>query len=133
MVASQVSHPEMQERIHVISLGETGLVADLRELNAGRPSDKFDIFLEKMTEVVESVNAVGDRRHGEEHLTIWLPLEYMMNQTVSKCPEGTLVLSKALVRIQFAPRNPYTQCPEFHLSHTCTVQSSEATASPVTC
>ena len=108
MDASQASHPEMQERIRLISLGETGLVATLRELNAGRPSDKCDIFFEKMTEVVESVTAVDDRRHGEEHLARWLSLKDMMNKTVSKCPEGTLVPSKALVRLEFAPRNPYT-------------------------
>ena len=108
MDAAQVSHPEMQQRLNLISLGETGLIADLRELNTGRPSDRFDVFFEKMSEVVESVTAVDDRRHGEEHLARWLSLEDMMNQTLSICPEGTLVPSKALVRLQFSPRNPYT-------------------------
>ncbi|XP_052798704.1 uncharacterized protein LOC128230468 isoform X1 [Mya arenaria] len=108
MDASQVSHPETQERLRLISLGETGLVADLRDLNTGRPSDKFDVFFEKLQEVVESVTAVDDRRHGELHLSRWLSLEEMIREAAEKCREDTLIPSKSLVRLQFTPRNPYS-------------------------
>ena len=37
MDASAASSPDVQERIRLILLGETGLVADLRTMNAGRP------------------------------------------------------------------------------------------------
>jgi len=108
MDATQVSHHETQERLNLISLGETGLVGDLRELNAGRPSDRFDIFFEKLIEVVESVTAVDDRRHGEMHLSRWINIEELIAEAAESCPEGTLIPSKSLVRLQFTPRNPYS-------------------------
>ena len=36
------AHPITQERLRLISLGHTGLIADLRHLNPGRPSNTFD-------------------------------------------------------------------------------------------
>jgi hypothetical protein len=108
MDSAQVSHPETQARLKLISLGETGLLADLRELNPGRPSGKFDTFFEKLAEEVESVTAVDDRRHGEVHLSKWISLEDLILQAASRCPDGTLIPSKSLVRLQFTPRNPYT-------------------------
>jgi hypothetical protein len=107
MDASKASHPETQERLNLIALGETGLVGDLRELNAGRPSDRFDVFFEKLKEIVETVTAVDDRRHGELHLSRWISLEEMIAEAAGRCPEGTLIPSKSLVRLQFTPRNPY--------------------------
>lgn len=59
--ASQVSNPEMQQRLRMISLGETGLIAELRKLNVGRPSDKFDDFFKALQDVVETYTAVDDR------------------------------------------------------------------------
>ncbi|XP_053389760.1 uncharacterized protein LOC128552729 [Mercenaria mercenaria] len=106
--ASVATNPEMQQRIKLISLGESGLVADLRELNTGRPSDKFDVFFEKLEEVVEDVTAADERRHGVSHLSHWISLGDLIGQAAEKCPEGTLVPSKSLVRLQFTPRNPYT-------------------------
>ena len=104
--ASVANNPEMQQRLRMISLGETGLVADMRELNTGK-SVKFDTFFQKLEEVVEGVTAVDDRRHGEAHLSRWISLKELIQQAVEKCPEGTLIPSKSLVRLQFTPRNPY--------------------------
>ena len=78
--ASHVSHPETQQRFHLISLGETGLVADLWELNPGRPSDKSDIFFQKLGEVVETITAVDHRRNGEEHLSRWVSLDELIQR-----------------------------------------------------
>ncbi|WAQ96968.1 hypothetical protein MAR_029658 [Mya arenaria] len=105
--ASQVSNPEMEQRLRLIALGETGLIADLRDMNFGRPSDKFDDFFTVLNEVVESYTAVDDRRHSGLHLSQWINLEEMIVEAADKCPEGTLVPSKSLVRLQFQPRNPY--------------------------
>lgn len=52
--ASQVSNPEMVEQLRLISLGETGLVAGLRELNVGRPTEKFDDFFKALHDLVET-------------------------------------------------------------------------------
>ncbi|XP_073720261.1 uncharacterized protein [Misgurnus anguillicaudatus] len=62
-----------------------------------------------MEEAVNEVTAADDRRHGTAHLSQWLSLEDLIEQVKSKCAEGTRVPSKALVRLQFAPQNPYTQ------------------------
>lgn len=105
--ASAASHPEILERLNLIALGNTELVADLRSLNAGRPSDKYDTFFEKLEEEVEKVTAADDRRHGEAHLSNWISLQELIDSAAERCPEGTLVPSKTLVRIQFTPRNPY--------------------------
>ena len=37
--ASTASHPDMQQRLHLIFLGEHGLLADLRHLNPGHPNN----------------------------------------------------------------------------------------------
>ncbi|WAQ93813.1 LOW QUALITY PROTEIN: hypothetical protein MAR_006284 [Mya arenaria] len=83
LAASVSSNPEMQQRIKLISLGET-------------------------EEVVENVTAADKRRHGVAHLSHWISLGDLISQAAEKCPEGTLVPSKSLVRLQFTPRNPYT-------------------------
>ncbi|XP_070559193.1 uncharacterized protein [Ptychodera flava] len=106
--ASTASHPETQQRLRLIFLGEKGLVADLRHLNAGRPTGTYDVFFEKLAELVENVTAADERRHNTAHLSEWISLKEMMKQAQDLCPENTPVPSKSLVRLQFAPRNPYT-------------------------
>jgi hypothetical protein len=103
---SATAKPVMQERLRLISLGYTGIVDDLRHLNAGRPQ-MFDAFFEKLQEVVESVTAADERRHNIAHLSEWLSLKDLIAKTVEKCPENTPVPSASLVRLQFSPRNPY--------------------------
>jgi hypothetical protein len=106
--ATTASHPVTQERLRLIFHGEPGLLTDLRQLNPGRPTGRFDTFFEKLTEIVEQVTAADDRRHKEAHLSEWLSLEELVKQTSEKCPPETPIPSKSLVRLQFAPRNPYT-------------------------
>lgn len=84
-------------------------MADLRSLNVGRPSDKYDTFFEKLEDEVEKVTAADDRHHGEAHLSNWISLQELIDAAAEKSPEGTLIPSKTLVRIQFTPRNPYAQ------------------------
>ena len=53
-----------QQRLQLISLGEPGLAADLRELNARRPPTNLTFFFsEKLGEVVETMTAVDERRY----------------------------------------------------------------------
>lgn len=42
---SSANHPDMQQRLRLIFLGEQGLIPDLRHLYPSRPSYKFDTFL----------------------------------------------------------------------------------------
>lgn len=93
-----------------MSLGESGLISDLRHMNKGRPNDKYDLFFEKLCQRVEHLSAADERRHGTgvAHLSRWISLSDMIKETASLCPDGTLIPSKSLVRLQFAPRNPYT-------------------------
>ncbi|XP_052813249.1 uncharacterized protein LOC128240590 [Mya arenaria] len=39
----------------------------------------------------------------------FISLDEMIQQAKSQCPEGTAVPSKSLVRLQFAPKNPFTK------------------------
>ena len=102
--ASVANHPATQERLRLISLGNTVLIADLRHLNPGRPGNKYDTFFGVMRDIVEDITAADERRHGEAHLS----LEDLMLKTQERCTDpDTLIPSKSLVRLQFASRNPY--------------------------
>lgn len=59
--AATSAHPDTQERLRLISLGETELIADLRHINPGRPSDKFDEFFHHYASVVEESTAADER------------------------------------------------------------------------
>ena len=105
--SSAAFHPDTQQRLKLIFLGETALMTDLRKLNPGRPGNSYDVFFEKMAEVIESVTAADERRHNVAHLSEWLSLKDLVQKTKAICPENTPVPSTALVRLQFTPRNPY--------------------------
>lgn len=107
--ATTAAHPDTQERLRLISLGETELIADLRHINPGRPSDKFDEFFHHLASVVEESTAADERRHSNAHLSEWISLGDLMERAIERCPANTLIPSKALVRLQFAPRNPYAK------------------------
>ncbi|XP_070568353.1 uncharacterized protein [Ptychodera flava] len=53
--AATAAHPETQQRLRLIFLGEEGLLTDLRHLNAGRPTGTFDVFFDKLAELVDEV------------------------------------------------------------------------------
>ena len=67
--SSVALHPETQQRLRMIFLGETGLLADLRQLNAGRPTGMFDVFFEKLGEIIESVSAADEHHHNVAHVS----------------------------------------------------------------
>ena len=106
--ASASNHPATQERLRLIFLGQEGLLGDLRHLNPGRPSGIFDVFFDKLAEIVEEVTAADERRQNVSHLFEWISIADLMKRTEEKCPPGTKIPSASLVRLQFAPRNPYT-------------------------
>jgi len=106
---SVAAHPITQERMRLIFLGHTGLIGDLRNINPGRPSGTFDTFFDALAGVVENVTAADDRRHGLSHFSEFISLEEMIKKAKDLCPEGTNIPSKTLVRLQFAPKNPYSK------------------------
>lgn len=107
--ATTAAHPDTQERLRLIYLGETELIADLQHINPGRPSDKFDEFFHHLASVVEESTAADERRHSNAHLSEWISLGDLMERAIERFPANTPIPSKALslVRLQFAPRNPY--------------------------
>lgn len=105
--ASVASHPDMQQRLHRIYLGEYGLLQDLRVMNPGRPSGLYDVFFGHLECVVNTVTAEDERRHNVAHISQWISLKDLVAQAAILCPPGTLIPSCALVRLQFTPRNPY--------------------------
>ena len=104
------SNPVVAGRIHLIFLGEAGLVPDMRTLNPGRPSGSFDDFFEKMGAVINEVTAADDHRHGEAHVAPWVSLQDLINQTKERCSDDTKIPSKALVRLQFTWSSPFHWC-----------------------
>ena len=106
--ASAPVNRTVQERLRLISLSHTGLLADLRKLNTGRPTT-FDCFFEKLAEVVEMCTAAEDRRHNVSHLAHWISLENLRRAAADRCPADTPIPSKSLMRFQFFPRNPYAK------------------------
>ena len=66
--AYAAANPVMQHRMHLISMGQTGIIADLRKLNCGRLGVN-DPFFKMLEEVVEETTAVDDRRHDVAHLS----------------------------------------------------------------
>ena len=86
----------------------TGLLSDMRHFNQGCPSGQFDIFFEKLMAHIEDRTAANDRRHGQAHMSEWLSLKDLVDKVAEDCPPGTPIPSKALVRLQFTPTNPYT-------------------------
>ena len=56
---------------------------------------------------MEQITVADERRHGMAHLSEFISLEELVNKTAKACPEGTEIPSKRLIRLQFAPRNPY--------------------------
>jgi hypothetical protein len=108
MDASAANRPDVQERIRLILLGETGLVADLRSLNTGRPLGTYDRFFSKMATVIEEAICADERRHGVAHVAPWLSMRDLIAKTTQTCEPDTPIPSKSLVRLQFTPRNKYT-------------------------
>ena len=106
MDSSASDNNTMQQRLKMIALGETGLIADLRALN-GRPGGAYDVFFEQLAEIVEEVTAADERRHNTAHFSEWLSLKDLILKTTDRCPPETPVPSSSLVRLQFVPRNPY--------------------------
>ena len=104
---SQANNSVMQQRLSLIYHGETDLIPDLRALGSGRPT-VFDPFFENLAEVVGSITAADDRRHGVAHLARWINIQEMISEAANMCPVDTPIPSAALVRLQFAPRNAYT-------------------------
>lgn len=106
--ASKEAHPITLQRIRMIFLGETGLLPDLGKLNPGKPSGQYDLFFEKLGEIIEEYTAADDRRHNISHMSEILSIKDLINQTEERCPHDTLIPFAALVRLKFCPRNPYS-------------------------
>ncbi len=55
MDASTDQNPLMDQRVRMILDGETGIIADLRKFNKGRPGNEYDTFFEHLGTEVEQV------------------------------------------------------------------------------
>ena len=57
---------------------------------------------------MNSMTAEDERRHNVAHMSHWSSVKDLVAQAAQLCPPETLIPSKALVRLQFTPRNPYS-------------------------
>jgi len=61
MDQATLSHPDTQERLGLVFPGEEGLFTDLRHLNTGRPTGRYDIFFQNLSNIVEEISAADGR------------------------------------------------------------------------
>ena len=116
--AAVATLPETQQHsLRMIALGEQGMLTDLRKLNVGRPTGTVDILFDKLSDIVEAVTDADDRRHNVAHMSEWLSLGDLIKKASASCPAGNSIPSKATVRLQFAPRNPYNMQEQLYHSH----------------
>lgn len=101
---SSANHPDMQQRLRLIFLGEQGLIPALRHLNPGRPSYEFDICFEVLGKMVGEVTVADDRRHGFAHMAQWISLSDMIKQATDNCPSDTLIPSYTKTAMNFTSR-----------------------------
>lgn len=84
------------------------MIADLRHINPCRPGNNYDTYFGVMGNIIEEITAADEQRLGEAHLPEFLSLEDLMQKIKERCADPeTPTPSKSLVRLQFAPRNPY--------------------------
>lgn len=76
----------MEERLRLISLGNTDIFYALRHFDTGRPP-AFDNFFQKLQEFVEKVTAADDRRHNTSisQMSHWILLKEMIAQAEETC------------------------------------------------
>ena len=114
------SEKQADQRIELLAeeafeLDEPDILLDLRSLNGQSKSTQFDKFWEELSVYLEEINpAVDDRGHGNTlHMPIAISVGDLRNiieeRLKSKFPNDQLCLpSVEWIRLQFAPRNPYS-------------------------
>ena len=78
--------------------------------------------------VIEQSVSADERRHGVAHLAPWLSLRDLMEKTKDICTSDIEIPSKALVRIQFTPKEslqPYGS--HIYVTLRCPIQDTAAT------
>ncbi|KAH3863758.1 hypothetical protein DPMN_026758 [Dreissena polymorpha] len=108
--AAAMSHPDTQQWLHLMSLGECGLVNDLRHLNPGCPNNKYDVFFEKLCEQVQHIEAADERRHGSgvAHMSRWISLSDMIAGNSNFMSRGNSDTIQKSSSPAVYPRNPYS-------------------------
>ncbi|WAQ98046.1 hypothetical protein MAR_022419 [Mya arenaria] len=84
--------------------------------------DEGAYIVQTLQEKVENITAPDDRRHGEAHISRWISLDELVAEAANDCPEGTLIPSKSLVRLQFTPRNRRQLRVSHQDAHYCAAQ-----------
>ena len=111
---------EVDERVarlaeEAFELDEPDILLDLRRLNGKPNAPAFDKFWEELSAYLEEISpAVNDRRHGSTlHMPIAISVgdlhDIISERLRTKFPEEEPSLpSVEWIRLQFAPRNPYS-------------------------
>ena len=95
-------------------IDEPEVLLDLRKLNGKPNSTAFDRFWGELSTYLEEVTrAVDDCRHGN---TLYMPIaisvgdlrDIIEERLRTKFPEEPMLPSVEWIRLQFAPRNPYS-------------------------
>ena len=118
--ARSASEKEVDQRVtklaeEAFDLDEPEILLDLRRLNGSPNATTFDKFWEELSAYLEEITpAVDDRRHGTAlHMPIAISVgdlrDIISERLRMKFPEEEPSLpSVEWIRLQFAPRNPYS-------------------------
>jgi hypothetical protein len=105
--ATETLNSDVRERLRLIFLGNTELIADMRVMNGRK--EQFEPYFQVMSRVVEELTAADERRHNIAHMSQLLSISDLMKRTKELCPPETAIPSEFTVQLQFAPKNPYTR------------------------
>ena len=108
---------EIQERMRqIIDTQDPDLIADMRQLNEGRPAE-FEEFWKEGQAVINQaqLEAVDDRRHGTiTHMAVAMSISDFKAKVVERLPEGVKIPSDQTVYYGFEPANRFTASAKYH-------------------
>ena len=104
--STEITSSEIEARVqYAMEMEDPDNICDLRHLNKGRPGDTFKLFFEKLENLVSSITAADDRRHGIAHMSEFISIRDLIEQVKKDLPEGTPITSETTVTFAFAPPN----------------------------
>ena len=103
-----IAEVDMRVSEFFLASDDPQLVLDLRENNGRVKSDKYDMFWQVLSVVIDEKQAVHERRTNDTcYLADFVSIRDLIVQVLEKAPEGTLAPSESWIRYQFFPTNPY--------------------------
>ena len=90
------------------------IIYDLQHLSKGCPGDTFKLFFEKLENLVSSIMAADDRRHGIAHMSKFISIRDVIEQVKKDLSERTPIPSETTTTFAFAPPNIHATSSQYY-------------------